>query len=552
MLGKKLQTSVPQMMRLIRAEVIANLHNEINFEQVRLLKLISEGHHQKVMSEMMQVTPAAISKTIESMVTKGLVKRKTGEDRRCQILALTASGKKFLNKVMQSVELKLNASILNLSSTEQKQLDQGLSVLDKLTAMMKEVKMLVLFLPLLLLVEANAAVITLKDAFSAARLNMETLKLADATIEQREAQKTRARGTLLPTIAGVGTYTRIDAPDALAGGTSPFLLTRQYSYALRVIQPLLRGGTLAAMDLTKENILLAQFQKNSSELTLYQLVVNSYYNLIASRLDQANLLELKRLSAERVRELRGRSSIGRSRRGELVEAEAQLLTSDSQVQQGVINLGQSEQNFQFYTNLKPEELAPLMDPPYVDGSLQNYLNRVRTRPDILASQQQIRVAEKQVEVAKGAHYPSLDFTGNYYFKRTGILSTSDWDAGLAMTIPLFQGGTVQASVREAVEGKRIAELNTSESTRAAERDLAVIYQNYLQITQQLVTLKSAKEKAEEAYQYSRKDYGNGLVTNLQVLQSLNLYMNTKRTYDTLSALSLMSYHNLQAATGVLP
>jgi outer membrane protein len=470
MLGKKVQSSVPQMMRLLRAHVVANLDHEVTFEQVRMLKLISEGHHQKAMADFMQVTPAAISKMADSLVTKGFVSRKTGEDRRCQILELTPVGKKYLNKVMRSVEGKINDCIINLSLTEKKQLDQGLTVLDKLTSMMKEAKMYLLFLLPLLATGHAEAVITLQDAFNSARTNMETLKRADATIEQREEQRTRARGTILPTIAGVGTYTTIDRPEAPGGGTSPFLLTRQYSYALRVIQPLLRGGTLATLDLTRENILLAEFQKNSSELTLYQLVVNSYYNLIASRLDQANLLELKRLSEERVRELRGRSSIGRSRRGELVEAEAQLLTSDSQVQQGVISLGQAEQNFEFFTKIKPSELAPLSDPPYVEGTLQNYLNKMRSRPDILASQQQIRVAEKQIEVAKGGHYPSLDFTGNYYFKRTGVLATSDWDAGLAMSIPLFQGGTVQASVREAVEERRIAELNTSETTRAAERD----------------------------------------------------------------------------------
>lgn len=180
------------------------------------------------------------------------------------------------------------------------------------------------------------------------------------------------------------------------------------------------------------------------------------------------------------------------------------------------------------------------------------MNKLKSRADILASEQQIKVADKQIEVAKGGHYPSLDFTGNYYFKRTGILSTSDWDAGLAVSIPLYQGGTINAQVKEAVEGKRIAQLNTSETTRAAERDLAVIYQNYLQLSQQLATLKLAKEKSEEAYRLSKRDYGNGLVTNLQVLQSLNLYFNAKRTYDSMSAMAIMTFHNLQVASGVLP
>ena len=409
--------------------------------------------------------------------------------------------------------------------------------------------MLVLLVPLLVFSQAQAA-ISLKDAFYAAKKNMESLKRADATIQRSEEMKSKALGSVLPTVAGVGTYTNIQPPQN--AGASPFLLTRQYSYALRLTQPLLRGGLFAAYDMAKENVLLAEFQKNATEMTLYQLVINSYYNLIIARLDQQNLLELQRMSKDRVNELKSRSAIGRSRRGELVEAEAQFYSAGSQVQQGVISLNSAEKTFEFYTRITPEEMDSLSDVPHVEGSMSNYLGKVKGRPDILASEQAIRVAEKQVDVAKGGHWPSVDFIGNYYLKRTGVLATSDWDVGLAISIPLFQGGTVQATVKDAVEAKRIAQLTTSEATRAAERDLAIAYQNYLQISQQLATLKNAKEKAESAYNYSKADYKNGLVTNLQVLQSLNLFITNKRTYDTMSAMAIQSFYNLQALVGVIP
>lgn len=550
MLGSELHRIAFELLKIIRELGAMSVEDDLTFQHMRMLMAITHGKSQTEMAEAFLVSPAAISKMIDGLVQRELVTRKPDEDRRRQVLTLTPSGKKIYNKFIKAVDGKMDKKILLLPADEQKQLEQGLIVLEKVVTMMREVKMLVFLLPFFAFTNVHAA-ITLKDAFESARKNMETLKRADATVERSEQMRDRARGSILPTVAGVGTYTQIDAPD-LAGGPSPFLLTRQYSYALRLIQPLLRGGSLAALSMAKENILLAELQKTSSELTLAQLVINSYYSLVIARFDSLNLLELKRLSAERVKDLKSRASIGRSRRGELVEAEAQLLTSDSQAQQGVINLAEAEKNFEFFTGMKAADLPPLSDLPMVDGSLQNYLNKIKARADIMASHQQIRVAEKQIDVAKGGHYPSLDFTGNYYFKRTGVLATSDWDAGLALNFPLYQGGTINAQVKDAVAAKRIAELTTSETTRAAERDLAVIYQNYLQLSQQLTTLKNAREKAEEAYNYSRRDYSNGLVTNLQVLQSLNLFINAKRSYDTASAMALMSYHNLQAASGVLP
>jgi len=402
---------------------------------------------------------------------------------------------------------------------------------------------------LFLLVDAHAAT-TLKDAFTSARLNMENIRRADAVIEQKEEREKRARAAMLPTINGVGTYTRIEPPDA--AGASPFLLTRQYSAAIRLSQPLLRGGTFSGYQFAKEDVLLSKFQKEVTDLNLYQLVISSYYSLMVAQNDQKNLIELQKFSSERVKELRERTSVGRSRRGELVQAEAQLLTADSQFQQGSINLQRAEKTFTFYTNLPPGELAAPTDLPKEIQPLQEMVNRVRSRPDIMATQQQVKLAESQVEISKGAHYPSLDLIGNYYLTRTGILATSDWDLGLAVVIPLFQGGGVQAAVRESVQMKNVAVLDSSQTLRIAERDLAVNYQNYVQIHEQLNTLKLALEKAEEAYKLNRRDYQYGQVTNLDVLTSLNLFIETKRSYQNLYSLAHMAHKNLEASIGVLP
>lgn len=548
MLAKNLRSSLPQAMRLVRLLYVESIDSTFSFQQLRVMALIQEGQSQTQMANTLQVSLAAVSKLTECLVKKEFVLRKTGIDRRTQALSLTAKGKRAFDRANAYVEKELEKGIKKLNQEEKKQLEQGLNVLDQFVEIMKEVKML--FLIMFLFFSQAHAAISLKDAFSAAKLNMETLKRADATIIQREEQETRVQAALLPNVNGIGSYTRIDPPSG--AGASPFLLTRQYSYALRLSQPLIRGGSLAANRLAKENILLAEFQKNATEITLYQLVINAYYNLMIARSDQKNLQELQKYSSERVRELQGRAKIGRSRRGELIEAEAQLLTSDSQFQQGSINLQQAEKVFEFYTNLKPDELYPLTETPILTGRLEDYLMKIKSRPDIMASRQLIKVADEQIGISKGGHYPSLDLNTNYYFKRTGVLSTSDWDVGVALIIPIFQGGGVQASVREAVEGKRIAELNTSETIRTAERDLAVLFQNYVQVSQQLNTLKNAMEKAGEAYRSNKKDYSNGIVTNLQVLQSLNLFIETKRSYDSLSVLAHMSYKNLEASVGVLP
>ena len=109
-----------------------------------------------------------------------------------------------------------------------------------------------------------------------------------------------------------------------------------------------------------------------------------------------------------------------------------------------------------------------------------------------------------------------------------------------------------AATREAVALKRISELTARETVRTAERELSIVFQNFLQIQEQLKSQKNAMLKSEEAYKLNMKDYQFGLVPNLDVLQTLNVYIQNKRSYDTLYAMAHMTYKNLEAATGVLP
>lgn len=406
-------------------------------------------------------------------------------------------------------------------------------------------------LPLILLFSYEVrGAISLKESFTAATTNMESIKRAKAVVSQSESLKDQARAAILPTLSGVGSYTKLDPPEA--AGASPFLLTKQYSYALRLNQPIYRGGVFSAYQYAKENVLLAKYQQDATEINLYQLVISAYYNLAIAQFDVQNVEELLKYSRERVSEIRERTRIGRSRKGEQFEAEAQLHLAESQYQQVLLNRKQAEETYEFYTSLNPDKLKIPKELPKLSGDVETYISKAKTRPDIKATLQQVNLADQQVSIARAGHYPQIDLIGNYYFDRTGILSTSEWDVGVAIVIPIFQGGAVTAQVRQAAQAKRIASLTSSEALRAAERDIAIYYNNFLQIKEQLKSVKQALASSEQVYKLNKKDYQYGLVTNLDVLQSLNVFIETKRAYDNLISLGHQNFRFLEALTGALP
>lgn len=393
--------------------------------------------------------------------------------------------------------------------------------------------------------------LTLKEAFEASKKNMESIRRAKVLTDAAKEQKVQARAALLPSLSAVGNLTRIDPPSDQTVNRA-FLLTKQYSSALRLQQPLIRGGALAGLSLAKDQILLAKFQEESTELNLYSLIIDSFFTYYQALADRDNLRQLEKFSRDRVSELGSRTKIGRSRRGELVQAEAQLLTSGSQLEQGEINLVRARENLIFYTGLENFEEMPKLPPLPQLKDITPLMNKLKLRPDLKASQQEIGLAEKRVEVAKGGHYPQLDFVGNYYFDRTGALATSDWDAALVVNIPLFLGGSISSQVREATSQKRAARYQYEQTLRSAETNLRILFSNFRLILEQLSNLRKGVKKAEEAYSLNKRDYQNGLVSNLDVLQSLNIFIESKRSLDQLVLEAHKIQKQIEASSGDLP
>ena len=406
-----------------------------------------------------------------------------------------------------------------------------------------------IFFFLLFLIPISWSQVTLEEAYKTAEKHLESMQRADSQMNQAELRKKIAIGAMTPTVLGFGTYTEIDP---ISGGSSnAFTRSNQYSAGLRLIQPLLRGGIVSAYNLRNEEVLLSLLNKETNQVAVYQLTISAFYNLYLAKRDMVSLVELEELSQKRVKELKSRAQLGRSRQGDLVQAQAQLLNVEASIQGAQSSLEAAKLQFEFITGMKDVELVVETTLPPL-GSVGVYLSKVQERPDVKAQNQRIVVAEKQVGVIKGGHNPNLDVTGNYYFTRTGVLEPSKWDVGLQLTVPILQGNVVTNSVKDAVETKTQAQLTGSELVRAAERDIQTLYQQYHQNLLQVQRLEEAVKKSKESYDLSLKDYKYGQLANLEVLLSLNVYIDSRRAFDRAYAMAYASYKNLEASSGVLP
>jgi MarR family transcriptional regulator for hemolysin len=88
-------------------------HSSLHPDLLRALYVLAEEQQietQGNLAERLDLDPPAASRLVASLVSGGLVERETGEDRRCRILRITASGQRALIPVraaLHKVDLDL-------------------------------------------------------------------------------------------------------------------------------------------------------------------------------------------------------------------------------------------------------------------------------------------------------------------------------------------------------------------------------------------------------------------------------------------------------------
>jgi outer membrane protein len=397
---------------------------------------------------------------------------------------------------------------------------------------------------------AAAEALTLDEYFAQALVRSEVVATQGELIQQAEERYQQAKSALRPTIDGVASYTWLDK-GARDTTTNP---TRQPHARLAATQPLFRGfREFASMRQTQALVGAQSEDYRNARVQLFKDVAQNFYDVVSFEQDLVNLEEQISQNLEREKELQARIRIGRSRVGEVLTVQARISTLRAEIEQLNAQLSVARDVFAFLSGLPTT--TPLRDTEALPANLETleaYLARLVLRPDVKSAQQRLTAAQENITVARGARLPSLDLNANRYLERKGSLEDVDWDVQLALTIPLYSGGSLQSQVREAVSQSTQAELDTSRVQRLAEQEIRSFYQTVLLDRRQLSALEAAADAARKNYAAQQRDYRFGLVTNLDVLQALTSYQENLRALDRARYTAKLDYLRLEAAAARRP
>jgi outer membrane protein TolC len=274
---------------------------------------------------------------------------------------------------------------------------------------------------------------------------------------------------------------------------------------------------------------------------------------LSAEREVSNIRKASKLAKSRMTEIRSRTDIGRSRKVDLLAAQAQLAVLESQLAAGEGTLSTVRDQFALSTGLsRTAELSDAVAQPHKPGKVEAHLARLDQRPDIAALRAQVEQAREGSRAAWSGHLPTLSVGGNYYITREGPQRGNLWDVALTFTLPLFAGGGPSARVREANERAKELELSLAQTRRNAEIEIRTLHGNLASMAAQLEQLERALKLTEESFKEQEKNYRFGQVTNLDVIQALTLDLDTRRTLDRTRYQALSGWASLQAATAQIP
>ncbi|HEX4871474.1 MAG TPA: TolC family outer membrane protein [Nevskiaceae bacterium] len=382
----------------------------------------------------------------------------------------------------------------------------------------------------------------------------------DASLEARP----QARAALLPQING--SFGRQESTEE---GTEGFAGMPE--------NPVSRDSTSEALTLTLnqalfdwaafrryaqagDSLMLAQTQYRAAEQSLVLRVAQGYFNVLAAA-DALQFAQSQKAAVGRqLEQAQRRFEVGLSAITDVQEAQAAYdltIAGELQAEQA---LATARQALAVITGKRDNPTVPLREEiplagpqpaevdRWVDAALENNL-------DLLAAGLGTRIAEKDVEIARAGHYPTLGAQLQYQdatAEGSRFSGESETETvGLQLNLPIFSGGLTQSRVSAAHSTFEQRQAEQEGTRRGVEQRTRDAYLGVMSGAAQVRAYKQAVISSTTALEASETGFEVGTRTSVDVLNAQRDLFDALRTYARARYDYLLSVLTLKQAAGRL-
>ena len=201
-----------------------------------------------------------------------------------------------------------------------------------------------------------------------------------------------------------------------------------------------------------------------------------------------------------------------------------------------------------------ETRLPLLPPEPADVAEWIRLAEASS-PEVRALQARLNAAKAEISKARGGHYPTIDAVAQ--ISKSGSENVTSPSSsytnhliGLQVNIPLFAGGYVNSTVRQAIA----EQIRAEENLEATRRDLAVhVHREHRSVTEGVLKVRALEQAVRSAQQLvtsSKRSFEAGSRTMVDVLNAEQQLQTTLRNLAEARYLYLVSRVRLRALVGM--
>lgn len=331
----------------------------------------------------------------------------------------------------------------------------------------------------------------------------------------------------------------------IPAGRAQYTNNRSFSYdkytgyprgaTLNLSQNLYDGGrTENSVRQAESGVFAARATMRLTEQATLQNGATAYMNvlrdtaILSLRKNNVKVLE------EQLRQTRDRFDVGDVTRTDVSQAEASLAQGRSDYYAGQAQLKNSVANYRQQIGVEPSHLQAAQSverliPTSVDQAI---LIALVEHPGVVAALHQVDSAALAVKVAEAALLPTLSvaaqvsqqydsFLGEPYTRQFTAAATGQ------LNIPIYQGGTEYATVRQAKEQLGQSRLNADVQRDSVRASVVSSYGLLDTAKAQIISNQAAVKAAEIALAGVREEAKVGQRTTLDVLNSQQALLNAR-------------------------
>lgn len=385
---------------------------------------------------------------------------------------------------------------------------------------------------------------------------------ARAAYEAAQERLPQGRAGLLPNIRLTGTAQN----QYIDTGTGPTREIKNRGVTVALTQPIIRFENFIIYQQSKNEVAQADAQFVIAAQDLILRVAQAYFDVLKAKIDLEVVESQKKAIHEQLEQAKRNFEVGVSTIVDTHEAEARYDLTLSQEIVARNKLEISQRALQVLINRLPSDLQ--------DASLDRIIADPLTLPHDgmdewvqLAEERNFRlkvqriayeISEQAINRARAGHYPTLDLVAQYNdqsgvggtFTGRGVDLVSK-SVGLQLTVPIFQGLSVQSRVRESLANRDKARKDLEN----VQRTIALqVRQNYLSVTNGIAQIKALKQALTSSRsQLDSTILGQevGVRMEIDVLNAQQQYFSARRDLAQAYYDYLMARLRLKAEAGDL-